>query len=82
MAVHLFNVPAAHSQASSSKQLADELRLLCAYEDGSVNLRRFALTDKQTSVEGIGWESLWTVKLHVESSTYSISLASLPLNSQ
>jgi len=66
MSLHLFSVPAARPQASSSKHFTDELRILCAYENGSVNLRRFTLTDKQISVEGIGWESLWTVKLHVE----------------
>jgi len=40
--------------------------LLCAYEDGSVALRRYARTDKQISVEGIGWEVVWSVKLHAE----------------
>lgn len=47
---------------SSKKQL----RLLCAYENGSVTLRQYTRGD-QPSIEGIGWESVWTAKLHVES---------------
>ncbi|KAJ7593068.1 WD-40 repeat-containing protein, partial [Mycena floridula] len=62
MALHLYS--AEREQASTSSQA--ELRLLCAYENGSVALRRFARTDKLTSVEGIGWEVIWSVRLHVE----------------
>ncbi|TFK49603.1 WD-40 repeat-containing protein [Heliocybe sulcata] len=49
-------------------QSADaELRILMGYEDGSVSLSRYARKDKKTSVEGIGWEAIWTTKLHLES---------------
>jgi hypothetical protein len=44
-----------------------QLQLLSAYENGGVTLWRYTRTDKQTSVEGIGWEAIWSVKLHVES---------------
>lgn len=67
MAVHLYTVSTHNSQPSSSSSNG-ELRLLCAYENGGVTLRRYARADKQTSVEGIGWETIWSVKLHVESS--------------
>ncbi|KAH9949985.1 WD-40 repeat-containing protein [Amylocystis lapponica] len=46
---------------------ATQLRLLCAYENGSVTMWKYARDDRDTSVEGIGWEAAWTVRLHVES---------------
>lgn len=58
MALHLF--PAADAVLS----------LLCAYENGGVILRRFANTDRRTSVEGRGWDVIWNVKLHVETSIF------------
>ncbi|KDQ57356.1 hypothetical protein JAAARDRAFT_293291 [Jaapia argillacea MUCL 33604] len=61
MSMHLFE--ACHPSTSDRK----ELRILLAYEDGSVNLRRFAGTEKETSIEGVGWESLWSLKFHAES---------------
>jgi hypothetical protein len=57
MALRLF-------QASHPSSSSQQLRLLTAYEDGSVALRA---TDRKTSVEGVGWYKLWTAKLHVES---------------
>ena len=44
------------------------LRLLCAYENGSVVLREYNRNDMDASVEGIGWDIVWKSKLHVESS--------------
>lgn len=67
MSLHLFTVPREQSQPSSSSECTDELRLLCAYENGGVTLRRYARPDKRKSVEGVGWEVVWAVKLHVES---------------
>jgi hypothetical protein len=69
MALHLFTAPREQSQPSSSSECTDELRLLCAYENGGVMLRRYTRPDKLKSVEGAGWEILWAAKLHVESST-------------
>jgi hypothetical protein len=69
MSLHLFDSPT-FSEATSSKR-STELRLLCAYENGSVELRRFSRKDKQTSVEGQGWDSIWSIKLHVEASESS-----------
>lgn len=67
MSLHLYRISRPpDEEPSSSSQVTSELRLLCAYEDGSVTLRRFSRTDKQTSVEGIGWEVIWSVKRHVE----------------
>jgi hypothetical protein len=68
MSLHLFTVPGGQSQPSSSSECTDELRLLCAYENGGVMLRRYTRPDKLKSVEGAGWEVFWAVKLHVESS--------------
>ena len=48
-----------------------QLRLLCAYENGSVTLRGFRHDDQRPSIEGVGWDTLWSVKLHVESGEFS-----------
>ena len=45
------------------------LRLLCAYENGSVINWKYTRKEKVKSVEGAGWEKIWNVKLHTESST-------------
>lgn len=63
MSMHMSE--AANSHISGRTQL----RLLCAYENGSMTMWAYTRTDKETSVEGVGWESLWTVRLHVESGT-------------
>ena len=58
MSMHLFQSP----QVSANMQLC----LLLAYENGSVSLVvRHEATEK--SIEGRGWERVWTVKSHVES---------------
>lgn len=67
MAMHLLSTFSTSSQPSGTGSQNQGLRLLCAYENGSVTLWSFTRTDKQTSVEGIGWEALWSVKRHVES---------------
>lgn len=55
MSLHLFEEPS-----------ANELRLLTSYENGSVALS--ATTNIwQKTVQGKGWQNLWTVKVHVES---------------
>ena len=65
MSMHLFY---GSSLAGSSRR---QLRLLCAYENGSVTLRGYRHNDDRPSIEGLGWETLWTVKNHVESGTSS-----------
>ena len=63
MSLHLFySSSAAHTSRG-------QLRLLCAYENGSVTLRGYRHSDDRPSIEGIGWDTLWTVKHHVESGT-------------
>ncbi|KAJ7227068.1 WD40-repeat-containing domain protein [Mycena pura] len=72
MALHLFRVLPSTDSASACE---GELRLICAYEDGSVALRRFVGsgthtdTEPELSVEGRGWEVVWQSKLHVEASS-------------
>ena len=68
MAVHLFRRP--HPHVSSQSQL----RLLCAYENGSVAMWAFVDHTVPTSIEGRGWEMLWRVKLHVETSEYGFRI--------
>lgn len=60
MSLHLFHVP--HSSGSEPSQL----RLLVAYESGEVCLFEYSNTQKERSVEGVGWDKLWSSKLHVE----------------
>jgi len=64
MSMHLFY---AASSVPSSSISARELRLLCAYEDGGVVLRKRAAPEGKQTVEGRGWEVLWKSKIHVES---------------
>ncbi len=44
------------------------LRILIAYDSGNVALREVAQSDRTTSVAGLGWKVLWTLKLHAEAS--------------
>lgn len=64
MSMHLFY---STSSAPSSSTSVRELRLLCAYEDGSVVLRKRTAPENKQTVEGRGWEVVWKSKLHVES---------------
>ncbi|EIM90838.1 WD40 repeat-like protein [Stereum hirsutum FP-91666 SS1] len=52
---------------SNTDDNISSLRLLASYESGSVMMWEYKNTSKPKSIEGIGWECLWTVKLHVES---------------
>ncbi|KAI0661582.1 WD-40 repeat-containing protein [Cubamyces menziesii] len=61
MSMHLSSVP--HPNVPERTRL----RLLCGYENGSVTMWGYTRDDKEVSIEGMGWESLWTVRLHVES---------------
>ena len=49
----------------------DILHILIAYENGTVTLRT---SGRAKSVEGLGWEVVWSVKLHVEASEMSQSI--------
>ncbi|PFH53085.1 hypothetical protein AMATHDRAFT_188211 [Amanita thiersii Skay4041] len=72
MSLHLYSTTVATEDiggSSSSLPLwpTKELRLLCAYENGSVVLHKYTRRDKMKSVEGAGWEIIWNVRLHIES---------------
>ena len=70
MSLHLYHQ--SQSQPSTSAAAQDRrLRLLCAYEDGSVVLCEYDQKNGETSVEGVGWNIVWKSKLHVESSMFS-----------
>lgn len=64
MSMHLSSIP--HPNVPERARL----RLLCGYENGSVTMWGYTRDDKEVSIEGMGWESLWTVRLHVESGEY------------
>ncbi|KAL4252581.1 WD40-repeat-containing domain superfamily protein [Abortiporus biennis] len=61
MSMHLLE----HVHPNSSGDT--QLRLLCAYENGSVTMWGYMRKGKPISIEGIGWDPLWTAKVHVES---------------
>lgn len=60
MSIHLFENRVSESATS-------QLRLLAAYESGTVTLFHYEQTEQNTSIEGIGWECVWSTKQHVES---------------
>ncbi|KAF8834310.1 WD40 repeat-like protein [Paxillus ammoniavirescens] len=64
MSMHLYYAPLSSPSTSKAQR---ELRLLCAYEDGGVVLRKRTTSEGTQTVEGRGWEVLWKSKLHVES---------------
>jgi len=43
------------------------LSLITSYENGSVKLWQYLNIEKKRSIEGLGWDCLWSFKLHVES---------------
>ncbi|CAA7267117.1 unnamed protein product [Cyclocybe aegerita] len=51
----------------SSSSIHGRLRVLVAYENGSVVLREYTRTAKAASIEGEGWDVVWSAKLHNES---------------
>ncbi|KAL1759323.1 WD40-repeat-containing domain protein [Schizophyllum commune] len=63
MSLHLFQTTTSPSSSSSMPHL----RLLCAYEHGGVILRQCIAPAGQKTVEGKGWEVIWTSKVHAES---------------
>lgn len=59
MSLHLF--------LYSTELSRQELRLLCAFENGGITLRHCTSPKGEKTVEGRNWDVLWTSKLHVES---------------
>ena len=55
--------------------------LITSYENGSVKLWRYRNIEKERSIEGFGWECLWSFKLHVESGKQNVTLLCLLVQS-
>ena len=69
MSMHLIN------PSGGATGMADRaLSLITSYENGSVKLWRYRNVEKERSIEGLGWECLWSFKLHVESGKRSATL--------
>ncbi|KAH9168819.1 WD40 repeat-like protein [Lactarius sanguifluus] len=64
MSMHLLPAPGATDGTPNSHRA---LSLISSYESGSVKLWKYRNLAKERSVEGIGWECVWSSKLHVES---------------
>ena len=73
MSLHLFQTTASLSSSTTTSNL----RLLCAYEHGGVILRQCTAPVGQKTVEGKGWEVVWTSKVHAESSEWRSVLRDL-----
>ena len=72
MSLHLLN------PSGGATRIADRaLSLITSYENGSVKLWRYRSIEKERSIEGLGWECLWSFKLHVESGKRSATLSHL-----
>jgi hypothetical protein len=72
MSMHLLN------PSGGASRMADKvLSLITSYENGSVKLWRYRNIEKERSIEGLGWECLWSFKLHVESGKRSATLLCL-----
>ncbi|KAI5892652.1 WD40 repeat-like protein [Schizophyllum commune H4-8] len=63
MSLHLFQATGGPSSSASTSNL----RLLSAYEHGGVILRQCTAPAGQKTVEGKGWDVIWTSKVHAES---------------
>ena len=63
MSMHLYYPPLTLPSTSTAQR---ELRLLCAYEDGGVVLRRRTSPEGKQTVGGKGWDVIWKSRLHVE----------------
>lgn len=61
MALHLYLSP-----IQSTETCHDDLRLICAYENGSVTLRRYTSAGHRISSGAAGWVVLWTAKPHAQ----------------
>ena len=71
MALHLYLASAPIDTPNPFENLDDDtpttsLRLLCAYENGSVALRKYTKSGEAQSIEGRGWDTIWEHKRHVE----------------
>ncbi|KAH9960925.1 WD-40 repeat-containing protein [Russula dissimulans] len=62
MSMHLLPAP-----GGATRMAERALSLIASYENGSVKLWRYRNIEKERSIEGVGWECLWSSKLHVES---------------
>jgi ASTRA-associated protein 1 len=72
MSMHLLNA------SGGATRTADRgLSLITSYENGSVKLWQYRNVEKERSIEGLGWECLWSFMLHVESGERSGTLMCL-----
>lgn len=68
MSMRLLPAPVEDDDGTSNSHRG--LSLISSYENGSVKLWKYRNIAKERSIEGIGWECVWSSKLHVESGEY------------
>jgi len=66
MSMHLLPAPAP-APGGATRMGERALSLITSYENGCVKLWRYCNIEKERSIEGVGWQCLWSSKLHVES---------------
>lgn len=67
MSMHLF-IPSGGATGVEDRALS----LITSYENGCVKLWRYRNVEKERSIEGVGWECLWSSRQHVESGERSV----------
>ena len=72
MSMHLLN-----ASGGATRTADGVLSLITSYENGSVKLWQYRNIEKERSIEGLGWECLWSFMLHVESGERSGTLMCL-----
>ena len=73
MSMHLLPAP-----SGVTKPADRALSLITSYENGSVKLWRYRNIEKERSIEGVGWECIWSLKLHVESGKQNLEAMFIP----
>jgi len=74
MSMHLLPAP-----SGAIKLAGRVLSLITSYENGSVKLWRYSNIEKERSIEGVGWDCIWSLKLHVESGKRNSPSTSIPI---
>jgi hypothetical protein len=69
MSMHLFNASGGATRVEDRA-----LSLITSYENGCVKLWQYRDVERERSIEGVGWECLWSSKQHVESGEQSVQI--------
>jgi hypothetical protein len=74
MSLHLLPTRTGDATAVADRALC----LIISYENGGVKLWRYRSVEKERSIEGIGWECVWSLRHHFESGVSIVSAHTHP----